>query len=86
MRIESALAIFFLFWFLSLFFVLPFQARRGESAHVAGQAESAPGEFRAAAVAGWTTLVAIVLFGLFYLNFVFGWITIDTLDWVNAPR
>ncbi|WP_448501012.1 DUF1467 family protein [Sphingomonas sp.] len=86
MRIESALAIFFLFWFLSLFFVLPFHARRGESTQVAGQAESAPGEFRPWAVAGWTTLVAIVLFGLFYLNFVFGWITTDTLDWVNAPR
>jgi predicted secreted protein len=85
MRIESALAIFFLFWFLSLFFVLPFHARRGESAPVAGQAESAPGEFRPLAVAGWTTLVAALLFGLFYLNYSFGWITTETLDWVNRP-
>lgn len=83
MRFESALAIFFLFWFLSLFFVLPFQARRGESVHVAGQADSAPGEFRAMAVAGWTTLVAAVLFGLYYVNYVAGWITTETLDWVN---
>ncbi|TKD50830.1 DUF1467 family protein [Sphingomonas baiyangensis] len=89
MRFQSALAIYFLFWFLSLFFVLPFHARTSGEAGaelVPGQAESAPHRFPLANVALWTTIVSAVLFGLFYLNYVFGWITADALDWAAPPR
>ncbi len=82
----SALAIYFLFWFLALFLVLPFSARTSVEAGeplVPGQAESAPHRFSVAQVALRTTLVATVLFGAFYLNYVNGWITADMLDYWN---
>jgi len=82
----SALAIYFLFWFLSLFLVLPFFARTsGEAGEtlVKGQADSAPQRFQAGAIAKWTTIVGTTLFAIFYLNYVFGWITADMLDYWN---
>lgn len=82
----SALAIYFLFWFLSLFLVLPFFARTSVEAGeplIPGQAESAPQSFSPLRVAMRTTIVATVLFALFYLNYVNGWITADTLDYWN---
>lgn len=81
---QSALAIYFLFWFLCLFFVLPFGVKTAEEAGVElvpGQADSAPHQFDAKKVALRTTLVAAVFFGIFYLNYVYGWVTSETLDW-----
>lgn len=80
---QSGLAIYFLFWFLCLFFVLPFHARTGEEseqARVPGQADSAPAHFPVWRVVGWTTLVTSLLFGLFLLNYVNGWVTAEMLD------
>lgn len=82
----SALAIYFLFWFLALFLVLPFSARTSAEAGEAlipGQAESAPHVFSATRVALRTTILATALFALFYLNYVNGWITSDMLDYWN---
>lgn len=84
MQWTSMLAIYFLFWFLCLFFVLPFGVKTAEEAGVElvpGQAESAPHAFDAKKVAIRTTIVAAVFFGIFYLNYVYGWITSETLDW-----
>ena len=83
MQWTSALAIYFLFWMFSIFLVLPFGVRTTEEAggdRVAGQADSAPHEFRWWRMAGWTTIVATVLFALFYLNYVFGWIGPQDID------
>jgi predicted secreted protein len=82
----SALAIYFLFWFLALFLVLPFAARTSVEAGeplIPGQAESAPHRFPAGRIALTTTAVATALFVLFYLNYVNGWITADMLDYWN---
>lgn len=82
----SALAIYFLFWFLALFLVLPFHARTSVEAGdplVRGQADSAPRHFPAARIALRTTLVSAAMFALFYLNYSFGWITADMLDYWN---
>jgi predicted secreted protein len=84
MKWQSALAIYFLFWAMSVFFVLPFGVRTAEEAGVdlvPGQAESAPHGFSVKRTAIRTTIVATVLFGLFYLNYVFGWVTPAMLDW-----
>ncbi|MBB5697228.1 DUF1467 family protein [Sphingomonas yantingensis] len=86
MRWQSALAIWFLFWFLSLFFVLPFFARTSEEAGVAkvpGQADSAPVRFPFGRIVLWTTIVGSALFGLFYANYLFGWVTADMLDFTG---
>lgn len=84
MKWQSALAIYFLFWAMSVFFVLPFGVRTAEEAGVElvpGQAESAPHGFSVKRTAIRTTIVATVLWGLFMLNYVFGWVTPAMLDW-----
>ena len=86
MRWTSALAIYVLFWAFSVFLVLPWGVRTADEAGVAkvpGQADSAPHVFRAGLVALRVTGVATVLFALFYLNYVFGWVTPATLDWTR---
>jgi predicted secreted protein len=87
MRWTSILAIYLLFWALSVFLVLPFGVRTHEEAgadRVAGQADSAPHEFSWAKLALRTTIVSAVLFGLYYANYVNGWIEPADLDF--APR
>ncbi|UZK70145.1 DUF1467 family protein [Sphingomonas sp. S1-29] len=84
---QSAMAIYFLFWALSVFFVLPFGVRTTEEAgidRIPGQADSAPTHFNAGRVALLTTIVSAVLFGAFYANYVNGWVTAEMLDFVNA--
>ena len=86
MQITSIFAIYALFWTLTLFVVLPWHVRTAEEVGeraAPGHAESAPHNFRFGRVMLWTTLVSALLFGLFYANYSFGWITAEMLDWVN---
>jgi predicted secreted protein len=83
MRWTSIVAIYSLFWAFSVFLVLPFGVRTSEEAgvdHVPGQAESAPHEFAIRRIILRVTIVATVLFSLYYANYVFGWVTADMLD------
>jgi predicted secreted protein len=83
MRWSSILAIYTLFWAMSFFFVLPFRLRaEGQDELVPGQAESAPPQFSFARTAKWTTLVAAILFGLYYANYVYQWLPVQSLSWV----
>lgn len=85
----SALAIYVLFWTMTLFVVLPFGMRTAEEAGgevLPGHAESAPHEFRPGRVALRTTIVSAILFGLFYANYVFGWVGTDVLDFIFPGR
>jgi predicted secreted protein len=85
-KIGSALAIYALFWVLSLFLVLPFGVRTHEEAgaeRVPGQADSAPHGFSLARAALRATILAGALFGLFYLNYSYGWIGAEELDWLR---
>ena len=87
MKLQSILAIYILFWTLSLFLVLPFGVRTPEEEGVetpAGHAPSAPHRFSFGRAAWRATIVSAVAFGLFYANYVFGWIEVDALNW--APR
>ena len=87
MRWTSIVAIFTLFWAMSFFLVLPFRLQgRGEDRVVPGQAPSAPPLFSFARTAKWTTLVAVVLFGLYYANYVYNWVPVETFDFVNHPQ
>jgi predicted secreted protein len=81
MRWTSILAIYSLFWVMGFFLVLPFRLQgKGEDRVVAGQAESAPPLFSFARTAKWATVVSAVLFGLFYANYVNGWIPVQALN------
>lgn len=85
----SALAIYVLFWFLAVFLVLPFGVRTTHEAgaeHIPGTAESAPHVFLIGRFFLRTTIVATVMFALFYLNYVNGWVTADMLDWSGVNR
>ena len=86
MRWTSIAAIYILFWTLSLFLVLPWGVRTSEEEGARpgpGHAESAPHVFRAQRVMLWTTTIATILFGIYYANYVNGWISVDTIDWLH---
>jgi len=86
MKFTSILAISFLFWVSSFFLLLPFGVRTSEEAGVAkvpGQADSAPHAFSFGRVALRATMVSAALFGVYYLNYVLGWVTVADLDWLN---
>jgi len=83
MRWTSIIAIYSLFWVLSAFLIMPFGVRTHDEMgleKVPGQVHSAPGNWRPKRVAIRATLLAMVLFGLYYANFVNRWITIDDID------
>jgi predicted secreted protein len=83
----SFVAIYFLLWVFSVFLVLPFGVRTTDEAggeRVPGQADSAPHEFRAGRIALRVTAVATVLFALFVLNYEYGWVTAETLDFFGG--
>jgi len=86
MKITSILAIYILFWTLSLFLVLPFGVRTAEEEGVKaapGHAESAPHRFSFGKAALRATILSAVLTGLYVANYVFGWVRVEDIDWLN---
>lgn len=90
MRWTSIIAIYVLFWTMSAFLVMPFGVRTHDEAgidKIPGQAESAPANFRPGLIVVRATLLAAVLFGLYYANYVNGWIQPENLNVFGAaPR
>lgn len=89
MRWTSIIAIYCLFWVLSAFLVMPFGLRTPDEVdgHVvgSGHADSAPVNFRPRLIAIRATVLAVVLFGLYYLNYTQQWITVDDLNVFGTP-
>ncbi len=89
MNFTSIIAIYVLFWVLSAFLVLPFGIRTTEEMgqeRVAGQMDGAPGNFQPGKVLLRTTLLSAALFGLYYLNYTYGWIDRHSFDFLlNKP-
>lgn len=86
MKITSILAIYILFWTLSLFLVLPFGVRTAEeegAKAAPGHAESAPHRFSFGKAALRATILSAVLTGLYVANYIFGWIRVEDIDWLN---
>lgn len=89
MQITSMIAIYFLMWAFSVFLVLPFGVQTSDEAGVAripGQAESAPHVFRPWRFVMRTTIVATTIFVLFLLNYRFGWVRAETLDFFGGMK
>ena len=83
MRWNAALAIYVLFWVLAAFLVMPFGLRTHDDDNaelVRGQVSSAPVNFNPKRIALRATLLSLVMFGLYYANYVYGWLTIDSID------
>jgi predicted secreted protein len=87
MEITSVIAIYVLFWVMAAFIVLPIGIRShhetGE-AMVRGQSDGAPVNFRPLRVLLLTTLLATAAFALFYVNYAYGWLTLDDIDFFNS--
>lgn len=84
----SIVAIYGLFWVLSAFLVMPFGLRtpheEGEKVET-GHADSAPVNFRPGKIVLRASLLAAVLFALYYVNYVNGWITLEDLNFFGDP-
>jgi predicted secreted protein len=80
-------AIYVLFWTISAFCVLPFGIRTPDETGevmIAGQADSAPSNFRPWRVVLRATILATLLFGLYYANYVNDWIDAERISrWVQ---
>ena len=87
MRWTSALAIYFIFWFFCLFLVLPFHARpaQDKSQLVPGQADSAPMHFPFWRIVTQVSIIAILLFGAYYVNYLEGWVTAKDIELFKGP-
>ena len=89
MKWTSILAIYSLFWVMSAFVVMPFGIRTHDEAgvdKVPGQADSAPANFRPRVIARRASLLALAMFGLFYVNYVNDWIGPEDVDFFQAPN
>ena len=87
MRLTSIIAIYILFFAASVFILLPFGVRTDEEAgtpKVPGQADSAPHRFDLKRHLLKGALLAVLLFGLYYANWHYGWITPQDLDFYHA--
>ena len=79
MRWFSIFAIYFLFWFMALFAVLPFSANPPEEVGARaepGHAESAPHVFRPWPIVVRTTIVSAIMFAIFYSCYRMGWLDV----------
>ncbi len=88
MQITSMLAIYFLFWVMSAFLLLPFGVLTADEAgedKVPGQAESAPVNFRPGRLAIRATLISAVLCALFLANYYQGWVTVQDINFFPTP-
>jgi predicted secreted protein len=81
MPIATALAIFFLIWWVVLFAVLPWGIRSQHESEdmVAGTDPGAPVSVRLGRKLLWTTLVAIAIYAICFFVYSNHWITIDGL-------
>lgn len=87
MSVSTAIAIYFLIWWVTLFAVLPWGVRnQEESGEVApGTDPGAPAIHRMWRKIGWTTLVATVIFGILCVVYSRGLIPYDQLMAISGP-
>jgi predicted secreted protein len=81
MSIATALAVFFLIWWVVLFAVLPWGIRSQHESEdmVAGTDPGAPVNVRLGRKLLWTTLVAIAIYAVCAFVYSKHWVTIDGL-------
>lgn len=88
MQITSIAAIYFLFFVMAAFMMLPFGVKTAEEAGVElvpGQADSAPVDFRPGRLAARAAVVAALVTAAFVANYEYGWITVADIDILPKP-
>ncbi|WP_033924547.1 DUF1467 family protein [Sphingomonas sp. 35-24ZXX] len=84
----SIAAIYLLFWVITAFVVMPFGVRTADELgieKVRGQADSAPANFKPLRVIAITTAISAVVFGMFYANYLNGWIAPSDVNIFGKP-
>jgi predicted secreted protein len=84
MPVATALAIFFLIWWVVLFAVLPWGIKsqhEGED-FAPGTDPGAPSKARIGWKLLWTTVVAVAVYAIFYIVYAERWVTLEGL--INA--
>ena len=84
----SIIAIYMLFWVMSAFVILPLGIRSNQELGLAtqtGHDDGAPGNFNPKQILTRTTLLSAALFGLYYLNYVYGWVDRHSFDFLIDP-
>ena len=82
MTLATGIAVFVVVWWIVLFAVLPWGVRPPETL-VPGQADSAPPHFDLPRHLAKAALMGLILFGLYYANWTYGWIGIEDLDFYH---
>jgi predicted secreted protein len=82
MQIGSAIALYFVIWWLTLFAVLPFGVRSQHEAGevVAGSDPGAPAKVRIRRVVILNSVVALVVLALFWIVYVENWLGLSIID------
>jgi predicted secreted protein len=86
MKITSAIAIYFIIWWLVLFLVLPFGIKNADEAGepvAPGNEAGAPVKPALLRKVLYTTLLASVVFALVYGTVTRGWLTLDSFPFLN---
>jgi predicted secreted protein len=79
MAISTAIAVYFLIWWVVLFAVLPWGVRAQGEDGTPGTDPGAPAVPRLLAKLAWTTAIATAVFGLCAFVYVGGLVTLDDL-------
>ena len=79
MALSTAIAIYFLIWWLTLFAVLPWGVSAQGDAGAPGTDPGAPRVPHLKAKLAWTTAVATVVFGVIAFLYVYRLVTLDDL-------
>lgn len=88
MQLTSIIAIYALFWVLAAFLLLPFGIRTHDeegAPKVPGQADSAPTNFRPGRLALRASILAALATALFTLNYIYGWISAEDINFFGEP-
>ncbi len=86
MAVTSIIASYFLFFAFSAFVLLPFGVKTDEEVgkpRFPGQADSAPHHFNVKRHFLKAAILALVLFGIYYANWTYGWVTPADLDFYH---
>ena len=87
MQVGTALAFYFLIWWVTLFAVLPWGVRNQEEAGevTPGTDPGAPASHRLERKLIWTTVIATAMFGILYFVYTRGLIPYDFLMKISGP-
>jgi predicted secreted protein len=88
MAINTAIAIYFLVWWIVLFAVLPWGVRNQEESGdiVPGTDPGAPAVHTVWKKLLWTTIIASIVFGILAAVYTLGLIPFDYLAAISGPR